>query len=225
MLCEFTQRGSVQTFDSRDAHVTLVAGPRAHQSGIIGFPIAMRGSSSQAQVGANSLWLHRASPDRFIKAQHRSLRNVAPAAMTRESPPNPMRMFQQMFEAPTGVTKPKPTERKKHVRMVNTEQEFDTIIDQSTGCVLIGFTSNVCKPCKAFAPTYEKMAAEYSEKATFLSMNAQKNKEVRTRLNVRSVPSFYLFRGGKMVAMETQFKKYKTEFALRSLLDECALSA
>lgn len=192
---------------------------------------------SVIQSGARSLW-HRPNdrPSLFRSIQHRNLRNWAsPAATFEEQSTNMWKTIQRTFvewqrQGTARGSFRHPPEvssiANEHVLVLNSGDELDRHIQSSPGCVLLQFTATRCSPCKLFAPTYERIAADYMGRATLLSIDAMKNKHVRSRFGIKGVPSFYLFRNGKVVAKERGLsaERAMSELALRSHLDECVSS-
>jgi thioredoxin 1 len=68
------------------------------------------------------------------------------------------------------------------------------------GAVALDFFATWCGPCKAIAPTFEKLAAEFPS-VTFLKVDVdQAGLELREKWGIRSVPTFvFLRKGGKLV--------------------------
>jgi predicted NBD/HSP70 family sugar kinase len=108
------------------------------------------------------------------------------------------------------------------VEQLMSEEDFDRALtdEKQSGrlvCLEVGFT--FCRPCKAFKPKYEKIARGMPD-VRFLYMNGNENSScvglARDRLQVRSSPSFYFFRGGEQVHTHTG----ANEERLSSFLDE-----
>ena len=67
-----------------------------------------------------------------------------------------------------------------------------------------------CGPCKMFKPAYEQFAQAYSKDAVFTTIMGDANDDCKllmTRLNVKSVPAFFFYRGGKQVSAFTGANK------------------
>eukprot|EP00746_Dinoflagellata_sp_MGD_P000908 gnl/MRDRNA2_/MRDRNA2_101692_c0_seq1.p1 gnl/MRDRNA2_/MRDRNA2_101692_c0~~gnl/MRDRNA2_/MRDRNA2_101692_c0_seq1.p1 ORF type:complete len:264 (+),score=44.41 gnl/MRDRNA2_/MRDRNA2_101692_c0_seq1:95-886(+) len=112
----------------------------------------------------------------------------------------------------------------KHVQDVESEDEFDSVL-QSSELVMVEFTTPWCGPCKLFAPKYERMAADFSEKVSFLKVNMKKGGEtwkLGTRFNVQAIPSFLFFQRGELVMQEAGIR---SETKLRHAMSAaCAAS-
>jgi thiol-disulfide isomerase/thioredoxin len=97
--------------------------------------------------------------------------------------------------------------RDSHVQEVRSEEDLDNILEQSSGLVVLKVCTAFCNPCKLFSPKYESVAGELSGQAAFLQMNKNENDStnhvVKQRLKTKTVPTFYFFRDGKLVAEHT----------------------
>merc|ERR1719171_1864272 len=99
-----------------------------------------------------------------------------------------------------------PTPRPGEVEEVHSAEELDSILQQSSGLVLLEVVSTWCHMCRSFAPKYKRMAAEYTGKVRFLKVtgneNASTNTLVMERLKVRETPAFYFFQDGEVVSQQ-----------------------
>lgn len=53
---------------------------------------------------------------------------------------------------------------------------------------VIDFNATWCGPCKNFAPTFHKVAADYAEKANFLSVDVDVCEKLAKEFNVTNIP-------------------------------------
>ena len=58
----------------------------------------------------------------------------------------------------------------------------------------VDFYADWCKPCKKFAPTYEKFAKEYGDKIFFAKSHVDKCEELSNKYNVYHLPDFKIFK-------------------------------
>jgi thioredoxin 1 len=69
---------------------------------------------------------------------------------------------------------------------------FNQVVDRD-GIVLIDWWAPWCGPCRAFAPTYEKVAAKNPD-ISFAKVNTEEEQELAGEFNIRSIPTLMIFR-------------------------------
>lgn len=79
---------------------------------------------------------------------------------------------------------------------VTTDQTFAADVTQRTGIVLVDFWAEWCAPCKALLPIIGELADIYAGEVAVVKINADENKEVPARLEVRGLPTLILFKDG-----------------------------
>ena len=72
------------------------------------------------------------------------------------------------------------------------QQNFNTTIE-SGKTVIIDFWAPWCGPCRAFAPTFEAVAAEFPD-VVFAKVNTEVEGELAGAFNIRSIPTLMVFR-------------------------------
>ena len=80
-----------------------------------------------------------------------------------------------------------------------TSGTFETEVYQSEIPVLVDFYADWCGPCKAMAPVVETLADEYAGKAKVGKMNTDENQDIAMEYGILSIPTFLVFKGGKVV--------------------------
>lgn len=65
--------------------------------------------------------------------------------------------------------------------------------------VLVDFYADWCGPCQAFHPTLESLANEFEDRAIISKINVDNNPELSHKFEVRSIPSVFLFKNGKLI--------------------------
>jgi thioredoxin 1 len=78
-----------------------------------------------------------------------------------------------------------------------TEQSFDSGI--SKGYTLVDFWAEWCGPCKALAPTIDKIADDYKNKVTVAKVDIDANPGIPAKFGIRGIPTVILFKDGQQV--------------------------
>ena len=92
---------------------------------------------------------------------------------------------------------------------VGNENTFEEKLLKTDLPVLVDFWASWCGPCKMATPEVEAVAEAVGDKAVVAKVNIDELPELTTRYNVKAVPTFIVFRGGKEVSRFTGFKTRK----------------
>ena len=97
-----------------------------------------------------------------------------------------------------------------------TAADFDTTI--ANGVVLVDFWATWCGPCKMQLPILEKLAPDYTGRATIAKVNIEDgdNKSIAIKFGIRSIPTLLLFKDGKLLQTLVGLQ---TDQLLRQTLD------
>jgi thioredoxin 1 len=77
-------------------------------------------------------------------------------------------------------------------------ESFTDIIN-SDKPTLVDFFANWCGPCKAMTPVMDQLKKEVGESARILKIDVDKNQSLAAKFQVRGVPTFVIFKSGKVV--------------------------
>lgn len=77
-------------------------------------------------------------------------------------------------------------------------QNFESTIQQNS-VVLVDFYADWCGPCQALAPTLEKVSQKFDGKAIVAKVNVDKNPELSSEFQVRSIPALFYIKNGKII--------------------------
>ncbi len=80
-----------------------------------------------------------------------------------------------------------------------TDATFDAEVLMSDKPVLVDFWAIWCGPCRAVAPVVAELASEYADKIKVVKLDTDTNPSVTTRYGITSIPSLYVFKGGKVI--------------------------
>jgi thioredoxin 1 len=92
---------------------------------------------------------------------------------------------------------------------VGSESIFEEKILKTDRPVLVDFWASWCGPCKMATPELEAMEAMVTGKVVVAKVNIDEIPELPSRYNVKAVPTFIVFKGGKEVSRFTGFKTRK----------------
>ena len=90
---------------------------------------------------------------------------------------------------------------KKDIRF--TSANFKEEVLESKIPVLVDFWASWCVPCKMTESVIEELADELKGKIKIGKLNVDQNPKIASEFNIGGVPTFILFKEGKVVKRET----------------------
>ena len=79
------------------------------------------------------------------------------------------------------------------------DADFRREVLEARGPVLVDFTATWCAPCRVVAPIIDALATEYRGRMKFAKITTDTHQETAQQYGVRALPSFLIFKEGKVV--------------------------
>lgn len=79
-----------------------------------------------------------------------------------------------------------------------TEANFAEVVEKSEILVLVDFWAPWCGPCKALAPTIDKIEKEYEGQLKVVKINIDESPGLAGKFSVMSIPTVILFKDGQV---------------------------
>jgi thioredoxin 1 len=77
------------------------------------------------------------------------------------------------------------------------QEDFDTVVTQAVGKVLVDFWAEWCGPCRMVGPVLEEMEGDYPD-VTFVKLDVDQATEIAQRFGVMNIPTILAFEGGEV---------------------------
>ena len=77
------------------------------------------------------------------------------------------------------------------------KKPFQELIQSDTP-TLVDFYAEWCGPCKAMQPILQEVAKTMGDAVSIIKVDIDRNQALATRLNIRGVPTFVIYRNGEI---------------------------
>lgn len=84
-----------------------------------------------------------------------------------------------------------------HPVPVSSASDFDELVENAPGPVLVDFWADWCGPCRMLAPELEKVAKAREGRLVVAKVDTEALPEVAGRFGIRSIPTMIVFRRGR----------------------------
>jgi thioredoxin 1 len=69
-------------------------------------------------------------------------------------------------------------------------------VEKSAVPVVVDFWAPWCGPCRALAPTIDKVATQFAGKVKVGKLNVDDAQDIAVKYNITSIPRVFIFKGG-----------------------------
>ena len=83
-----------------------------------------------------------------------------------------------------------------------TDDDFERVITGSEVPVLVDFYADWCGPCKMMAPILDAIARDHAGQMLLVKLDTDRNPVMTRRFDIRGLPTFAVFQGGREVARQ-----------------------
>lgn len=80
-----------------------------------------------------------------------------------------------------------------------TEKDFNQLVVETKGVVVVDFWAPWCGPCQAMGPILESLSKKLEGKAKIYKLNVDENQEIASRFGIMSIPTLIIFSDGNEV--------------------------
>ena len=79
-----------------------------------------------------------------------------------------------------------------------TEEDFDELVEGSSGISIVDFWAPWCAPCRMMEPILDEIAIDHAEDGvTVVKVNTEVAQQLAERFEIRSIPTLIFFKDGE----------------------------
>lgn len=79
------------------------------------------------------------------------------------------------------------------------DADFEAKVLKADRPIIVDFWAAWCPPCRAIAPFYERLSAEYAGKIGFAELDSDQHPITPSRFGVQGIPTFLVFQDGNVI--------------------------
>jgi thioredoxin 1 len=100
-----------------------------------------------------------------------------------------------------------------------TSANWQSEVENSAQPVLVDFWAPWCGPCRAIAPTIERIADQFAGKVKVGKLNTDEAQELAVNFRISGIPTILIFKGGKETTRLGPSSEAEFVRALNSVLE------
>jgi len=84
-----------------------------------------------------------------------------------------------------------------------TSSNFERNVQKNDIPLVVDCWAEWCGPCKSFGPIFQLATKELEPRARFAKLDTEANRPIGEKLQIRSIPTLLIFKGGEEIARQS----------------------